>query len=186
MRLGRPAQALAPPPAPGARSARSDRQALIDHLRVRRRRGARYAPSDIIQLPFPRPDNPYFGGYSPLAAAIEKIRISRKEDAHLSAMLENMGRPGRGLVAQGRQRRAAASAPPRPSGSAALSASRSRWPAAAACFVSEIARHPPAAPMGAAGRRRDRAGQGDQDRHLQRLRRPRRQARAQRREFGRR
>jgi len=56
-------------------------------------RGARYDPAEIIKFHFPDPDNPYYGGYSPLAAAIEKIRISRKEDAHLNAMLENMGRP---------------------------------------------------------------------------------------------
>lgn len=53
----------------------------------------RYQPSEIIRFHFPDPENPYVGGYSPLMAAIEKIRISRKEDAHLGAMLENMGRP---------------------------------------------------------------------------------------------
>jgi HK97 family phage portal protein len=66
---------------------------IIDHYQYGGARGARYAPSEIIKFHFPDPDNPYIGGYSPLAAAIEKIRISRKEDAHLNAMLENMGRP---------------------------------------------------------------------------------------------
>jgi phage portal protein BeeE len=66
---------------------------LIDHYEYGGARGACYDPSDVIKFHFPDPDNPYFGGYSPLAAAIEKIRISRKEDAHLGAMLENMGRP---------------------------------------------------------------------------------------------
>jgi phage portal protein BeeE len=53
----------------------------------------RYQPSEIVRFHFPDPENPYVGGYSPLMAAIEKIRISRKEDAHLGAMLDNMGRP---------------------------------------------------------------------------------------------
>ena len=68
-------------------------QKLIDHYEYGGARGARYQPSEIIKFHFPDPDNPYFGGYSPLAAAIEKIRIGRKEEAHLNAMLENMGRP---------------------------------------------------------------------------------------------
>jgi hypothetical protein len=56
-------------------------------------RGARYQPADVVKFHFPDPDHPYYGGYSPLAASIEKIRISRKEDAHINSMLENMGRP---------------------------------------------------------------------------------------------
>jgi HK97 family phage portal protein len=55
--------------------------------------GARYQPGDVIKFHFPDPDHPYHGGYSPLTAAIEKIRITRKEDAHINSMLENMGRP---------------------------------------------------------------------------------------------
>ena len=66
---------------------------LIDHYEYGGARGAMYQPSEIIKFHFPDPENPYFGGYSPLAAAIEKIRISRKEEAHLTAMLDNMGRP---------------------------------------------------------------------------------------------
>jgi phage portal protein BeeE len=66
---------------------------LIDHYEYGGSRGASYQPSEIIRFHFPDPENPYFGGYSPLMAAIEKIRISRKEDAHLNAMLDNMGRP---------------------------------------------------------------------------------------------
>ena len=54
---------------------------------------ARYTPGEIVRFHFPDPANPYLGGYSPLMAAIEKIRISRKEDAHLNALLDNMGRP---------------------------------------------------------------------------------------------
>jgi len=54
---------------------------------------ARYRPDEIVRFHFPDPENPYLGGYSPLAAAIEKIRIARKEDAHINAMLDNMGRP---------------------------------------------------------------------------------------------
>jgi HK97 family phage portal protein len=68
-------------------------QRLIDHYEYGGSRGASYQPSEIIRFHFPDPENPYFGGYSPLMAAIEKIRISRKEDAHLNAMLDNMGRP---------------------------------------------------------------------------------------------
>lgn len=68
-------------------------QRTIDHYEYGGARGARYEPSEIIKFHFPDPGNPYFGGYSPLAAAIEKIRIARKEEAHLNAMLENMGRP---------------------------------------------------------------------------------------------
>ena len=67
-------------------------QRLIDHYQYGSR-GTRYAPSEIIRFHFPDPENPYFNGYSPLHAAIEKIRIARKEDGHLNAMLENMGRP---------------------------------------------------------------------------------------------
>lgn len=66
---------------------------LIDHYEYGGARGAIYRPGEIIKFHFPDPNNPYFGGYSPLAAAIEKIRIARKEEAHLGAMLENMGRP---------------------------------------------------------------------------------------------
>src|SRR6185312_152149 len=66
---------------------------IISHYEYGGSRGAIYQPSEIIRFHFPDPENPYFGGYSPLHAAIEKIRISRKEDAHLNAMLENMGRP---------------------------------------------------------------------------------------------
>jgi len=68
-------------------------QRIIDHYEYGGSRGVIYQPSEIIRFHFPDPENPYFGGYSPLHAAIEKIRISRKEDAHLNAMLENMGRP---------------------------------------------------------------------------------------------
>jgi phage portal protein BeeE len=66
---------------------------LIDHYEYGGSRGTRYQPGEIIRFHFPDPENPYFGGYAPMMAAIEKIRISRKEDAHLNAMLENMGRP---------------------------------------------------------------------------------------------
>jgi phage portal protein BeeE len=55
--------------------------------------GVRYQPTDVIKFHFPDPDHPYCGGYSPLMAAIEKIRIARKEDAHINSMLDNMGRP---------------------------------------------------------------------------------------------
>lgn len=68
-------------------------QRLIDHYEYGGSTAMRYQPSEIIRFHFPDPENPYFGGYSPLMAAIEKIRISRREDAHLNAMLENMGRP---------------------------------------------------------------------------------------------
>jgi HK97 family phage portal protein len=56
-------------------------------------RGQHYQPGEIVKFHFPDPNNPYLNGYSPLAAAIEKIRISRKEDAHIGALLDNMGRP---------------------------------------------------------------------------------------------
>jgi HK97 family phage portal protein len=68
-------------------------QRMIHHYEYGGARGACYQPSEIIRFHFPDPENPYFGGYAPLMAAIEKIRIARKEDAHLNAMLENMGRP---------------------------------------------------------------------------------------------
>ncbi len=66
---------------------------LIDRYEYGGGRGASFRPADVIKFHFPDPENPYFGGYAPLAAAIEKIRIARKEDAHINAMLENMGRP---------------------------------------------------------------------------------------------
>ena len=69
------------------------RKTLIDHYEYGGPRGANYQPNEIVKFHFPDPDNPYLNGYSPLAAAIEKIRISRKEEAHLTAMLDNMGRP---------------------------------------------------------------------------------------------
>ncbi|HEX4793712.1 MAG TPA: phage portal protein [Humisphaera sp.] len=68
-------------------------QRTIDHYEYGGSRGACYEPCDVIRFHHPDPNNPYVGGYSPLAAAIEKIRISRKEEAHLDAMLDNMGRP---------------------------------------------------------------------------------------------
>jgi HK97 family phage portal protein len=66
---------------------------IIDSYEYGGARGQRYQPQDIIKFHFPDPNNPYINGYSPLAAAIEKIRISRKEDAHIGALLDNMGRP---------------------------------------------------------------------------------------------
>lgn len=66
---------------------------LLSHYEYGGGRAARFAPADVIKFHFPNPENPYYGGYAPLAAAIEKIRIARKEDAHINAMLENMGRP---------------------------------------------------------------------------------------------
>ena len=66
---------------------------LISHYEYGPSLGRIYQPNEIIRFHFPNPENPYFNGYSPLRAAIEKIRIARKEEAHLNAMLENMGRP---------------------------------------------------------------------------------------------
>ena len=47
----------------------------------------------MLRFSNPDPDDPYRGGYSPLMAAIEKIRIARKGDAHVNALLDNMARP---------------------------------------------------------------------------------------------
>jgi phage portal protein BeeE len=55
--------------------------------------GYRYDPCDVLRFSNPDPDDPYRGGYAPLMAAIEKIRIARKGDAHLNALLDNMARP---------------------------------------------------------------------------------------------
>jgi HK97 family phage portal protein len=66
---------------------------LISHYEYGPALGRSYQPNEIIRFHFPNPENPYFNGYSPMRAAIEKIRIARKEEAHLNAMLENMGRP---------------------------------------------------------------------------------------------
>lgn len=53
----------------------------------------RYEVDEIVRFAIPHPFNPYIGAFSPMMAAFEKIGISRKEDAHVNAMLENMGRP---------------------------------------------------------------------------------------------
>jgi phage portal protein BeeE len=55
--------------------------------------GWRYDPRDVLRFSNPDPDDPYRGGYAPLMAAIEKIRIARKGDAHVNALLDNMARP---------------------------------------------------------------------------------------------
>jgi HK97 family phage portal protein len=52
-----------------------------------------FSTDEIIRFSYPDPENPYSNGYSPLMAAIEKALISRKEDAHIGALLDNMGRP---------------------------------------------------------------------------------------------
>jgi HK97 family phage portal protein len=66
---------------------------LISHYEYGPALGRVYQPNEIVRFHFPNPENPYFNGYSPMRASIEKIRIARKEEAHLNAMLENMGRP---------------------------------------------------------------------------------------------
>lgn len=48
---------------------------------------------EVRKFVFPDPNNPYVGGYSPLQAAIEQVRLMRKTDAHTNALLDNMGRP---------------------------------------------------------------------------------------------
>lgn len=55
--------------------------------------GALYDPKQIIRFSDPDPYNPYLGGLSPMMAAIEKIRISRRNDANINAILENCARP---------------------------------------------------------------------------------------------
>ena len=59
------------------------------------------SPDDVIKFHNPDPFQLYYGGYSPMQAAIEKIRIGRKEDAHIAALLDNMGRPDAILIPKG-------------------------------------------------------------------------------------
>jgi phage portal protein BeeE len=64
--------------------------------------GRQEIPADeIIKFSVPDPYTLYYGGYSPLLASIEKIRIGRKNDAHVGALLDNMGRPDAMLIPKG-------------------------------------------------------------------------------------
>lgn len=55
--------------------------------------GVNYDPRQIIRFADPDPYNPYIGSLSPMMAAIEKIRMSRRGDAQINAILENAARP---------------------------------------------------------------------------------------------
>lgn len=55
--------------------------------------GVKYNPKQILRFVCPDPYNPYIGGYSPLMAAMEKLRIYRGQDANIEAVLENAARP---------------------------------------------------------------------------------------------
>ena len=55
--------------------------------------GAVYDPQQILRFANPDPYNPYVGGMSPMMAAIDKIRIFRRSDASINAILENAARP---------------------------------------------------------------------------------------------
>lgn len=71
---------------------------LISHYQY----GRQEIPADeVVRFHLPDPYSLYYGGYSPMLAAIEKIRIGRKEDAHIAALLDNMGRPDALLIPKG-------------------------------------------------------------------------------------
>lgn len=70
-----------------------DGSGRIDYYEYGGPSGARYSPDQIIRFCDPDPYNPYLGGMAPLIAAIEKIRIFRRQDAHVNAILENAARP---------------------------------------------------------------------------------------------
>ncbi len=55
--------------------------------------GATYDPGQVLRFANPDPYNPYVGGMSPMMAAIDKIRIFRRSDASINAILENAARP---------------------------------------------------------------------------------------------
>lgn len=55
--------------------------------------GVKYNPRQILRFVCPDPYNPYIGSYSPLMAAMEKLRIYRGQDASINALLENSARP---------------------------------------------------------------------------------------------
>lgn len=55
--------------------------------------GVRYNPRQILRFVCPDPYNPYIGGFAPLMAAMEKLRIYRGQDANIEAVLENAARP---------------------------------------------------------------------------------------------
>ncbi len=57
--------------------------------------GERQEYSPEVISPFRMPDlyNPYLGGMSPLRAVLEQVRNQRYIDAHISALLQNQGRP---------------------------------------------------------------------------------------------
>jgi phage portal protein BeeE len=55
--------------------------------------GTIYSPKQILRFVCPDPYNPYIGGFSPLMAAIEKLRLYRGQDANIGAILENSARP---------------------------------------------------------------------------------------------
>jgi phage portal protein BeeE len=75
-----------------------DGEQLIAYFQYGRQR---IPPDEIIRFHLPDPYSLYFGGLSPTAAAIEKIRIARKQDAHVAALLDNMGRPDALLIPKG-------------------------------------------------------------------------------------
>lgn len=66
---------------------------ILDYYEYGGVNGKRFEIDEIIKFHYPDPFNPHLNGYSPTMAAIEKIRIGRKEDAQINALLENMGRP---------------------------------------------------------------------------------------------
>jgi HK97 family phage portal protein len=52
-----------------------------------------YEPSEIVPFRFADLTNPYIGGVSPMRAAFEKHKLSRKIDARTNAILSNGGMP---------------------------------------------------------------------------------------------
>jgi phage portal protein BeeE len=70
-----------------------DGSGRIDYYEYGGPAGVRYDPRQILRFLTPDPNNPYLGGYAPLMAAIEKLRIYRGQDANIGAILENSARP---------------------------------------------------------------------------------------------
>lgn len=67
---------------------------LIDYFEYGGQTGMRYQPDEIVKFHCPDPYSHHYNGYGRLQAAIEKLRLLRRGDAQINAILENSGLPG--------------------------------------------------------------------------------------------
>ena len=67
---------------------------LIDYFEYGGVTGMKYQPGEIVKFHVPDPYSHHYNGYGRLQAAIEKLRLLRRGDAQINALLENAGMPG--------------------------------------------------------------------------------------------